>query len=77
MPQDLLARFKDNDYSDDIIGISAFIYTRIVVDALTRGTVEMSPKDVDDLFVTLQMNAGQKIKFRRELKKRGLCQGLQ
>ncbi len=76
MPQDLLVRFKDNDYSDDIIGIPAVLFIRIV-DVLTRGAVEMSPKDVDDLFVTLQMNAGQKIKFRRELKKRGLCQGLQ
>ena len=42
---------------------------------LMRGAVEMSAKDADELLETLKMNAGQKIKFRRELKKRGLCQG--
>jgi hypothetical protein len=42
---------------------------------LIHHSAEMSPADVDELIATLQMNAGQKIKFRRELKKRGLCQG--
>jgi hypothetical protein len=43
--------------------------------ALILGAAELSPADVDEMIGTLQMNAGQKIKFRRELKKRGLCQG--
>jgi hypothetical protein len=43
--------------------------------ALTHGAADLSPTDVEELIGTLQMNAGQKIKFRRELKKRGLCQG--
>jgi len=54
--KDILPRFKEHDYSDDVIAV-------------------MSAKDVDELLETLKMNAGQKIKFRRELKKRGLCQG--
>jgi hypothetical protein len=43
--------------------------------ALILGAAELSPADLDEMIGTLQMNAGQKIKFRRELKKRGLCQG--
>ena len=43
--------------------------------ALILGAAELSPADLDEMIVTLQMNAGQKIKFRRELNKRGLCQG--
>lgn len=44
-------------------------------DILIHGAAVMSAKDVDELLETLKMNAGQKIKFRREIKKRGLCQG--
>lgn len=72
--QDLLPRFKEHDYSDDVIGIF-FACACFARDPLIQYAAEMSPADVDELFVTLKMNAGQKIKFRRELKKRGLCQG--
>lgn len=74
MDQDLLPRFKEHDYSDDVIGTVACA-PRNAPRSLTHGSAEMSPTDVDELIGTLQMNAGQKIKFRRELKKRGICQG--
>ncbi len=55
--------------------VSARGCLRCVRGFVTGGAVDMTPKDVDEMVATLQMNAGQKIKFRRELKKRGLCQG--
>jgi hypothetical protein len=56
---------------------SVFSYacTCFARDPLIQHAAEMSSADVDELIVMVKMNAGQKIKFRRELKKRGLCQG--
>jgi hypothetical protein len=74
--QDLLPRFKEHDYSDDVIGIAPTLPLPIdALFALILCAAELSPADLDEMIGTLQMNAGQKIKFRRELKKRGLCQG--
>lgn len=58
--------------------MTSLVLPLLQIDALfvlILGAAELSPADVDEMIGTLQMNAGQKIKFRRELKKRGLCQG--